>query len=230
MLGTLDVAAGQPPVIAIDGPSASGKGTVAQGVAHALGFHYLNSGALYRTVAWAALKSGADLDDESILSDITLNLRAEFNGDTVMLEGRNVTDILVTEAVSVAASRIAALPRVRETLLERQRAFRRPPGLVADGRDMGSVVFPDAILKIYLTASLEERAARRYKQLMEKGMGATMAALLQDIRERDQRDMRRPTAPLQRSANAVLIDTTKMSAEDAVAQVLALYKQASRAP
>ncbi len=224
------MAPGEPPVIAIDGPSASGKGTVAQGAAHALGFHYLNSGALYRTVAWAALESGADLDDESILSNITLNLRAEFNGDTVMLEGRNVTDILVTETVSIAASRIAALPRVRETLLERQRAFRRPPGLVADGRDMGSVVFPDAVLKIYLTASLEERAARRYKQLMEKGMGATMAALLQDIRERDQRDMRRPTAPLQRSANAVLIDTTNMSAADAVAQVLALYKQASRAP
>jgi len=203
------VAPGEPPVIAIDGPSASGKGTVAQGVAHALGFHYLNSGALYRTVAWAALEAGADLDDESILSDITLNLRAEFNGDTVTLGGRDVTDIIVAEAVSAAASRIAALPRVRKTLLARQRAFRRPPGLVADGRDMSSVVFPDAVLKIYLTASLEERAARRYKQLMEKGMGATMAALLQDIRERDQRDTRRPTAPLQRSANAVLIDTTK---------------------
>jgi cytidylate kinase len=224
------VAAGEPPVIAIDGPSASGKGTVAQGVAGALGFHYLNSGALYRTVAVAALESGADLDNELILSDITLNLRAEFNGDTVTLGGRDVTNIIVGEAVSVAASRIAALPRVRETLLARQRAFRRPPGLVADGRDMGSVVFPDAVLKIYLTASLEERAARRYKQLMEKGMDATMAALLQDIRERDQRDMRRPTAPLQRSANAVLIDTTSMSAADAVAQVLALYKQAPRAP
>jgi cytidylate kinase len=223
------VAAGEPPVIAIDGPSASGKGTVAQGVAGALGFHYLNSGALYRTVAVAALESGADLDNELILSDITLNLRAEFNGDTVTLGGRDVTNIIVGEAVSVAASRIAALPRVRETLLARQRAFRRPPGLVADGRDMGSVVFPDAVLKIYLTASLEERAARRYKQLMEKGMDATMAALLQDIRERDQRDMRRPTAPLQRSANAVLIDTTSMSAADAVAQVLALYKQAPRA-
>jgi len=223
------VAAGEPPVIAIDGPSASGKGTVAQGVAGALGFHYLNSGALYRTVAVAALESGADLDNELILSDITLNLRAEFNGDTVTLGGRDVTDIIVAEAVSVATSRIAALPRVRETLLARQRAFRRPPGLVADGRDMGSVVFPDAVLKIYLTASLEERAARRYKQLMEKGMDATMAALLQDIRERDQRDMRRPTAPLQRSANAVLIDTTSMSAADAVAQVLALYKQAPRA-
>jgi cytidylate kinase len=223
------VAAGEPPVIAIDGPSASGKGTVAQGVAGALGFHYLNSGALYRTVAVAALESGADLDNELILSDITLNLRAEFNGDTVTLGGRDVTNIIVGEAVSVAASRIAALPRVRETLLARQRAFRRPPGLVADGRDMGSVVFPDAVLKIYLTASLEERAARRYKQLMEKGMDATMAALLQDIRERDQRDMRRPTAPLQRGADAVLIDTTSMSAADAVAQVLALYKQAPRA-
>jgi cytidylate kinase len=224
------VAADEPPVIAIDGPSASGKGTVAQGVAGALGFHYLNSGALYRTVAVAALESGADLDNELILSDITLNLRAEFNGDTVTLGGRDVTNIIVGEAVSVAASRIAALPRVRETLLARQRAFRRPPGLVADGRDMGSVVFPDAVLKIYLTASLEERAARRYKQLMEKGMDATMAALLQDIRERDQRDMRRPTAPLQRGADAVLIDTTSMSAADAVAQVLALYKQAPRAP
>jgi len=221
---------GQPPVIAVDGPSASGKGTVAQGVAHALGFHYLNSGALYRTVAMAALEAGADLDDESILSDITLNLRAEFSGDTVTLGGRDVTDIIVAEAVSVAASRIAALPRVRETLLERQRAFRRPPGLVADGRDMGSVVFPDAVLKIFLTASLEERAARRYKQLMEKGMGANMAALLQDIRERDERDTRRPTAPLQRTADAVLIDTTNRSAADAVAQVLALYKQAPRAP
>jgi cytidylate kinase len=224
------VAAGQPPVIAVDGPSASGKGTVAQGVANALGFHYLNSGALYRTVALAALEAGADLDDESILSDITLNLRAEFNGDTVTLGGRDVTDIIVAEVVSIAASRIAALPRVRATLLERQRAFRRPPGLVADGRDMGSVVFPDAVLKIFLTASLEERAARRYKQLMEKGMGATMTALLGDIRERDQRDMRRPTAPLQRRANAVLIDTTNMSAADAVAQVLALFKQAPRAP
>ena len=221
---------GQPPVIAVDGPSASGKGTVAQGVAHALGFHYLNSGALYRTVAMAALEAGADLDDESILSDITLNLRAEFSGDTVTLGGRDVTDIIVAEAVSVAASRIAALPRVRETLLERQRAFRRPPGLVADGRDMGSVVFPDAVLKIFLTASLEERAARRYKQLMEKGMGANMAALLQDIRERDERDTRRPTAPLQRTADAVLIDTTNRSAANAVAQVLALYKQAPRAP
>jgi cytidylate kinase len=140
-----------------------------------------------------------------------------------------VTDAIVAESVSIAASRIAALAGVRKALLARQHAFRRPPGLVADGRDMGSVVFPDAVLKIYLTASLEARAARRHKQLMEKGMGATMAALLQDIRERDQRDMMRATAPLQRSANAVLIDTTDLSAADAVAQVLALYRQAPTA-
>jgi cytidylate kinase len=224
------LAAGAPPVIAIDGPSASGKGTVAQGVAGALGFHYLNSGALYRAVAMAALEAGANLDDESTLSDIALNLEAEFNGDAVRLGGRDVTNVLLSEAVSVTASRIAALPRVRKSLLARQRAFRKPPGLVADGRDMGSVVFPDAVLKIFLTASLEARAERRYKQLMEKGMDATMAALLQDIRERDQRDTMRATAPLQKSATAVLIDTTNMSAADATAQVLALYRQAPRAP
>jgi len=224
------LAAGEPPVIAIDGPSASGKGTVAQGVAGTLGFHYLNSGALYRTVAVAALEAGANLDDESTLSNIALNLRAEFSGDAVTLDGREVTRDLLADAVGVAASRVAALPGVRKSLLSRQRAFRKPPGLVADGRDMGSVVFPDAVLKIFLTASLEARAARRYKQLMEKGMDATMAALLQDIRERDQRDMMRATAPLLKSANAVLIDTTDMSAADAVAQVLALYRQAPRAP
>jgi cytidylate kinase len=217
-------------VIAIDGPSASGKGTVAQGVAGALGFHYLNSGALYRTVAMAALKARVNLDDESTVSNIALNLRAEFRGDTVTLDGRDVSIALLADAVSVAASRVAALPGVRKSLLSRQRAFRKPPGLVADGRDMGSVVFPDAVLKIFLTASLEARAARRYKQLMEKGMDATMAALLQDIRERDQRDTMRATAPLQKSANAVLIDTTDISAADAAAQVLALYRQAPRAP
>ena len=224
------MAAGEPPVIAIDGPSASGKGTVAQGVAGALGFHYLNSGALYRTVAVAALEAGANLDDESTLSNIALNLRAEFSGDAVTLDGREVTRDLLADAVGVAASRVAALPGVRKSLLSRQRAFRKPPGLVADGRDMGSVVFPDAVLKIFLTASLEARAARRYKQLMEKGMDATMAALLKDIRERDQRDTMRATAPLQKSANAVLIDTTDMSAADAIAQVLALYRRAPRAP
>jgi len=222
--GVSSVAAGKPPVIAIDGPSASGKGTVAQAVAGALGFHYLNSGALYRTVAYLALASGADLEKESILADIALNLNANFNSDSVVLEGRNVTDAIRSEAVGTAASRIAALPGVRRALLERQRAFRRPPGLVADGRDMGTVVFPDAALKIYLTATPEERAERRYKQLMAKGMGASMAALLQDIIGRDARDGKRATAPLRKAEDAVLIDTTGVPAADAVARVLALYK------
>jgi cytidylate kinase len=224
------VAIPQPPVIAIDGPSASGKGTVAQAVAKALAFHYLNSGALYRAVAYAALDAQADLDNESRLSGIAMNLKAKFSGQRVVLNGQDVTDLISTEKVGETASRIATLPKVRAALLERQHAFRQPPGLVADGRDMGSVVFPDAVLKIFLTAASEERAARRYKQLMEKGMGATMAALLKEIRERDLRDVQRATAPLKKSADAVLVDTTKQSAADAVAQVLALYKQASKAP
>jgi cytidylate kinase len=228
--GALSMGSSEPPVIAIDGPSASGKGTVAQGVAGALGFHWLNSGALYRTVALAALESGADLENESILSNIALNLKAKFVGDSVKVEDRDVTDAIRGETVSIAASRIAGRPGVRNALLERQRGFRRPPGLVAEGRDMGTVVFPDAVLKIYLTASPEARAQRRYKQLMDKGMGATMTALLQDIRARDERDSNRAAAPLKKATDAVLIDTTDLSAADAVAQVLELYKQASRAP
>jgi len=219
----------QPPVIAIDGPSASGKGTVAQGVAGALGFHWLNSGALYRAVALAALESNADLENESKLSNIALNLKAKFIGDSVEIEGRDVTDAIRDEKVSIAASRISSRPGVRKALLKRQQAFRQPPGLVAEGRDMGSVVFPDSVLKIYLTASPEARAQRRYKQLMDKGMGATMTALLQDIRARDERDTNRVTAPLKKATDAVLIDSTDLSAADAVAQVLALYKKASRA-
>jgi cytidylate kinase len=221
---------GPPPVIAIDGPSASGKGTVAQGVAGKLGFHYLNSGALYRTVAVAALKAGADLEIESALSGIAMNLKAKFSENIVELDGLDITDAIGTEEVSAAASRIAAYPKVRNALFERQRGFRRPPGLVADGRDMGTVVFPDAALKIFLTASPEARAQRRHKQLMDKGLGANMAALLQDIRERDQRDSTRAAAPLRMGAGAVLIDTTYCSAADAIAQVLALYQQAPRAP
>lgn len=220
----------QPPVIAIDGPSASGKGTVAQAVAGALGFHYLNSGALYRTVAHAALESGADLENESTLFNIALNLKYKFNVDSVEFDGRDVSEAIRAEAVGTTASRIAVLPAVRKALLERQRAFRRAPGLVADGRDMGTVVFPDAALKIYLTATPEERAVRRYKQLMTKGMGASMAALLRDIRERDARDGTRAAAPLRKAADAVLIDTTGIPAADAVAQVLALYKKAPQVP
>jgi cytidylate kinase len=222
--------ASAPPVIAIDGPSASGKGTVAQGVADALRYHYLNSGALYRIVAYAALQSGADLEKESALVDIALKLNVKFSGEAIEYQGIDVADAIQGESVGISASRIAARAAVRNALVERQHAFRRLPGLVADGRDMGSVVFPDAVLKIYLTATLEARAERRYKQLMDKGMGATMTALLQDIRARDERDTNRATAPLKKGADAVLIDTTGKSAAEAIAQVLALYKQASKAP
>ena len=219
-----------PPVIAIDGPSASGKGTVAQGVAAALGFHYLNSGALYRAVALAAVERGADLENELIIENISLKLRIKCEGDRVTLDGRDITDAYGTESVGAAASRIAAYPKVRSALMEHQRTFRQPPGLVADGRDMGTVVFRDAVLKIYLTAAPEERARRRHKQLMEKGLGATMAALLQDIRERDRRDSARAAAPLKKAEDAVQIDTTGLSAAEAIAQVLALYKQVPPAP
>jgi cytidylate kinase len=219
----------KPPVIAIDGPSASGKGTVAQGVAEALGFHYLNSGALYRSVALAAQRRGVGIEEPG-LAMLAKTLDAKFQGDSVELEGRDATRAIRAEDVGELASRIAAMPGVRKALLERQRAFRRAPGLVADGRDMASVVFPDAALKIFLTASPEERARRRYKQLMDKGMGANMAALLQDIRERDKRDSDRAAAPLQKVADAVLIDSTDLSAAEAIAQVLARYQKAPRAP
>jgi CMP/dCMP kinase len=217
------------PVIAIDGPSASGKGTVAHAAAAALAFHYLNSGALYRAVALAAGRAGISPEDEPRVAAVALGLQVEFPGEAVRLEGRDVTVEIQAETVGAAASRVAASPQVRAALLDRQRAFRQPPGLVADGRDMGSVVFPDAMLKVFLTASPEERAARRYKQLIDKGMRATMAALLEDIQARDKRDSERAVAPLQRCADAILLDTTRMSVSEAVAQVLAQYKLASRA-
>ena len=226
---TLDIGS-RPPVIAIDGPSASGKGTVARGVADALGFHYLDSGALYRVVALASLERGASADNEAEIVTIARNMEVRFMSETVQLDGRDVSILIRTEAVSARASQVAALPEVRAALLERQRAFRRPPGLVADGRDMGSVVFPDAALKVFLTASPEERARRRYKQLMEKGLSANMALLLQDIRERDARDSVRAVAPLQRCPDAIEIDTTAMTVAEAVSKILALYAQAVRAP
>jgi len=219
-----------PPVIAIDGPSASGKGTVAQLVARDLGFHYLDSGALYRLVALAALEAGLNLDDGLRVSDIALNINTKFNGETVRIGSRDVTDAIRAESISGAASQVAALPGVRDALITRQRAFRRPPGLVADGRDMGSVVFPDATLKIFLTASPEERANRRHKQLMEKGIDASINTLLQDILDRDTRDTTRAAAPLQKSVDAVEIDTTGMTIAAVVAQVLAQCRHALRAP
>jgi cytidylate kinase len=218
------------PVIAIDGPSASGKGTVAQKVALALEFHFLDSGSLYRLVALAAMNSGVDLENVAAVAQIALDLDVSFDGDTVMLAGADVTLAIRDERVSGAASRVAAAPPVREALLERQRAFREAPGLVADGRDMGSVVFPDAELKIFLTADASERARRRYKQLMAKGLGASMDALLQEIRERDARDSARAAAPLQKCADAIELDTTQLSVDEAVARVLALYETRASKP
>lgn len=213
------------PVIAIDGPSASGKGTVAQRVAEKLGFHYLDSGALYRLVALAALRSGADLADETALAGVAARLDVVFDGATIRLAQEDVTDAIRAEECGNGASRIAAYPQVRTALLARQRAFRQFPGLVADGRDMGSVVFPDAVLKIFLTASAEERAQRRYKQLMEKGIDANISILLQGIRERDARDSSRSVAPLQQGADASLLDTTSLNIAQAVDEVLKQYTQ-----
>ena len=216
------------PVIAIDGPSASGKGTVAQRVAQTLGFHRLDSGALYRLVALAAAREGIDAGDEAKLAAIAARLPVRFEGEEIFLEAERVTDAIRTEENSFAASRVAALPAVRRALLDRQRSAREPPGLVAEGRDMGSIVFPDASLKVFLTASLEARAERRYKQLKEKGIAATLAALLQDLRERDARDATRSAAPLKQSPEARPLDTTSMSAEQAAALVVGWYRGANR--
>ena len=214
-----------PPVIAIDGPSASGKGTIAEAVAQRLGFHYLDSGALYRIVGLISGERDVNLDNDLDVSNISLNLKIKFESGRVSVDGRDVSMQIRGEAAGAAASRVAALPGVRRALMALQRGFRQPPGLVADGRDMGSVVFPDASLKIYLTATPEERARRRHKQLMEKDSGASMAALLQDIRDRDLRDSTRAAAPLLKCADAFEIDTTGMPVEDVVARVLHLYQK-----
>jgi cytidylate kinase len=219
-----------PPVIAIDGPSASGKGTVAQRVAQRLGFHYLDSGALYRLVGLAARKAHVDSADEARVAQLAAALDVRFEGNNIFLNQSLVSDALRSEEAGAAASEVAALPAVRQALLERQRAFRMAPGLVADGRDMGSVVFPGAMLKIYLTADPEVRARRRYKQLIAKGMDANMAALLQDIQARDDRDSRRAVAPLQKNDDAILLDTTILSIDEAVEQVLARYAAATQVP
>jgi 3-phosphoshikimate 1-carboxyvinyltransferase len=208
------------PVVAIDGTSASGKGTVATRVAAALGWHYLDSGALYRLTALAAQRAAIGWDDAAGVAAIAARLDVEFTGSIITLSGEEVTDAIRSEEISAAASRVAALPAVRAALLFRQRAFRRPPGLVADGRDMGSVVFPDASTKVFLTASVEMRARRRHKQLIEKGMAASIAALSLDLRERDERDSQRSVAPMQQSTDAELLDTTNLTIETAVAQVL----------
>jgi CMP/dCMP kinase len=219
-----------PPVIAIDGPSASGKGTISQLVAGHLGFHFLDSGALYRLAALAAIRKGVALDDEARLAILAAHLEIVFRGGKILLDHKDVTNDVRAEEVGSGASRIAVLPCLRQALLDRQRAFRMQPGLVADGRDMGTVVFPDAVLKIFLTASAEERAKRRYKQLIEKGMGANMATLLDDIRKRDERDSGRAAAPLQKAEDAILLDTTAMTIPSVVEEVLAHYAAAAKVP
>lgn len=221
---------GSVPVIAIDGPSASGKGTVAAGVAEALGFHYLDSGALYRLVALAAREAGTPLEDETALAGVARGMEAEFRDGRTWLSGRDVTERLRSEDVGVAASQVAGRPAVRGVLLERQRGFRRPPGLVADGRDMGSIVFPDAPLKVFLTAAVETRAERRYKQLKEKGMYAKMPDVVEELRRRDERDSARPVAPLKHYPDAIFLDTTGVSADAAVQMVLGWWRERQQNP
>ncbi len=213
------------PVIAIDGPTASGKGTVAQRVADSLGFHYLDSGSLYRLTALAALRQGIDLANAPDLARVATNMQIDFQGGKTLLDGCDVGDEIRTELASQNASLVAALPMVRDALLTLQRDFRVAPGLVADGRDMGSVVFPDATLKVYLTATAEARAVRRTKQLKEKGMSAIMDDVVKELRARDERDMNRPVAPLKHYPDAYLIDTTEISADQAVKKILGLAQK-----
>ena len=212
------------PVIAIDGPTASGKGTVAQIVAEALGFHYLDSGALYRLVGLASFKAGVSTDSELDLIPITEKLNVIFQGDRVFLADEDVTDVIRQEAMGKRASEVAVHPGVRAALVARQQAFRQAPGLVADGRDMASVIFQDAITKVFLTASVEARAERRYKQLIAKGFSANMSVLLQDLRDRDARDANRSTSPLKAVEGAHHLDTTSMTIDEAVNHVLDWYK------
>ncbi|MBU0601721.1 MAG: (d)CMP kinase [Gammaproteobacteria bacterium] len=213
------------PVIAIDGPSASGKGTVAARVASELGFHLLDSGALYRLTAVAAMQAGIALDDEAALEVIAVSLNVRFADSMTWLSGAEVSEQMRGEAASVGASKVAVFAGVRQALLARQQSFRRLPGLVADGRDMGSVVFPDATLKVFLTASVEVRAQRRYKQLIEKGLSANLESLSQDLRERDERDRNRVCAPLVQLPDAILLDTSSMPVNAAVQHVLDAWEK-----
>jgi len=216
-----------PPVITIDGPSASGKGTVAERVARALGFHFLDSGALYRLTALSAMKAGVALDDETGVARLAAELPASFHDGAVWLDDEDVTEAIRAEAVGAGASQVAALAAVRAALLGRQRAYLQPPGLVADGRDMGTVIFPAAPAKVFLTASAEARAERRYKQLIEKGNSANLTDLVADMQARDARDTSRAVAPLKPAPDALLLDTTHMDIDSAVQAVLAHYRSRS---
>lgn len=221
---------GTVPVLAIDGPSGSGKGTVSRRVAEALGWHMLDSGALYRAIGYAAGVEGLDLSDAEAVTrcahETEIGFRAaEDDGDTrVIVNGDDATSDIRTETCGAAASAIAAIPEVRQALVDKQLAFRQAPGLVADGRDMGTVIFPDAGYKVFLTASAEERAQRRYKQLKAKGLSVTLPTLLREIEARDARDASRAVAPLKPAPDAVLVDTTGMPIDDVVNKVLSLVR------
>jgi cytidylate kinase len=211
------------PVIAIDGPSASGKGAVASRVADALDFHYLESGALYRLVALECLKR--QLADRSSIVEVAKGLPVSFHNERIILSGQDVTDSIRSEECGVKASEVAQIPEVRQALLLRQRAFRMPPGLVADGRDMATVVFPDAGLKVFLTATPEIRAQRRYKQLIDKGIDANLRALSRDLQERDARDASRPVAPLVPAPDSQVLDSTALSIDQVVERIVGWWRE-----
>jgi len=216
----------QAPVITIDGPSGSGKGTVAGLLAKQLGWNLLDSGALYRLLAFAAGNHGVDLTNEESLKLLAAHLDVQFiasgngQGQRIILEGEEVTDLIRNEQIGAGASQVASLPAVRDALLQRQQAFQEMPGLIADGRDMGTVVFPDAPLKIFLTASAEERARRRYLQLKAKGDDVNLASLLDEIQARDERDTQRAVAPLKSAADAIVLDSSELSIEKVLERIL----------
>ncbi len=211
-------------VITIDGPTASGKGTVAQLVANKLGFHYLDSGALYRLVALSVLRSKTPIDDENAIAALAKNLPCRFENGKIFLNDDDVTNTIRAEEIGNTASRISSFPLVRQALLSLQFNFKRSPGLVTDGRDMGTVIFPDAYLKIFLTASVEARAERRYKQLIEKGFAAKIDNLRLDLQKRDERDIQRSVAPLTAASDAKILDSTNMGIEEVVNQILEWFK------
>jgi len=222
-----------PQVICLDGPSGVGKGTICLAVAEHLNWHILDSGSLYRITALVVSRQFPDSDVTSIdvtqLADIALNLSVSYqqvNNDlAILLDGEDITKLIRNEEMGAKASQVAAIPAVREALLARQRAFLQQPGLVADGRDMGTVVFPDSVLKIYLTANAEERAQRRYKQLKDKGIDVNLSSLVEDLRLRDERDMNRKAAPLKPASDAIIIDTTELDIEQVTTEVINLVEK-----